>query len=432
MDAINLIFQQFLKSRAVTTDSRKIESGTIFFALKGANFDGNSFAIKALELGASMAVVDNPSVKGVGVVYVEDCLMALQELARMYRKLLSIPVLGLTGTNGKTTTKELVTAVLSQKYKVSSTKGNLNNHIGVPLTILSIPADCEIAVVEMGANHPFDIDELTSIAMPNYGLITNVGKAHLEGFGSFDGVKKTKGELYDYLKAHGGVVFLNTDNVYLVEMAEQREIATFVEYGKTAMKVSVLPTNLNSPFLSIRLGDDSSLSLIESQIVGDYNVDNVLAAVVVGRYFNVEMPDVVKAIEEYAPDNNRSQLLRTSCNLVIVDCYNANPTSMEAALSNFSKFEVEKKVLILGDMLELGDVSFDEHQKVVRRVEEIKAAQIFLVGKEFGLCTAGDNVLAFNLVDELIEFLKDNPISGSLVLVKGSRGIKLETSLSLL
>lgn len=432
MKALEKIYQQFLECRSVSTDTRKIEKETIFFALKGGNFDGNDFALQALEQGASMAVVDRVGITGDKVLFVDNVLHALQELARMYRRSLAIPVVGLTGTNGKTTTKELITAVLSQKYRVSSTKGNLNNHIGVPLTVLAIPSDSEIAVVEMGANHPLDIDELTSIAMPTLGLITNVGKAHLEGFGSFEGVKKTKGELYDYLKSEGGKVFLNTDNEHLMGMAKERRIATFVPYGKSEMKVAILPTYLDHPFLRMELNVDSFKRLeLESQIVGGYNADNVLAAVALGIFFDVEPMKIRDAIRNYTPDNNRSQLMRTDNNLVIVDCYNANPTSMDAALVNFSKFNVARKVAILGDMLELGTASVEEHRKIITLVEDLKIGTVFFVGAEFKALEDADH-LFFSNTNELIDYIKNNPISDSLVLVKGSRGIKLESLLSLL
>lgn len=431
MEALEKIYQQFLKCGSVSTDTRKIDAGTIFFALKGGNFDGNDFALQALAQGASMVVVDRQGIVGDGVVLVDNVLHALQELARTYRKSLNIPVIGLTGTNGKTTTKELITAVLSQKYRVSSTRGNLNNHIGVPLTVLAIPNDCEIAIVEMGANHPHDIDELTSIAMPTCGLITNVGMAHLEGFGSFEGVKKTKGELYDFLMHTGGVVFLNTDNQHLKLMAEQRGIANFVPYGKGEHAVSILPTDLDHPFLRLSFGKGALCGLeLESQIIGGYNADNVLAAAAVGLFFKVDAKQICDAIGGYLPDNNRSQLMRTKKNLVVVDCYNANPTSMEAALENFSKFNAARKLAILGDMLELGKASVEEHRKVATRVSELGVEAIF-VGTEFKAIEI-ENHLSFSNTSELLDYLTNNPVSDSLVLVKGSRGIKLESSLPLL
>lgn len=427
------IFSQFLTCRKVTTDTRNIEQGAIFFALKGANFDGNLFALKALEQGASMAVVDNPEICAENVVVVDNVLIALQELARMYRRSLGIPVVGLTGTNGKTTTKELITAVLAQRFNVASTKGNLNNHIGVPLTILSIPKDCEIAVVEMGANHPKDIEELVNIAMPTCGLITNVGKAHLEGFGSFDGVKRTKGELYDYLKLHDGRLFLNTDNEHLMEMVGSRGISTYTPYGKAEMGARILPTDLDQPFLQLAF-DKGALAgkVIKSHIVGSYNADNMLAAAAIGTFFEVKPSQIIEAIDAYVPSNNRSQLERSAKNLIIVDCYNANPSSMEVAIENFSNFKVNRKVAILGDMLELGEVSLDEHIRIIKRIKQVEGVdRILLVGPEF--CRAAtDGVVAFANTNELTQYLDKNPVEDSLVLVKGSRGIKLESSLPLL
>ncbi len=433
MKALEIIFQQFQKNARVTTDSRSIEPGDIFFALKGDNFDGNVYAKKALELGAALAVVDDKSVQGEGVVYVENGLLALQELARMYRCLLTIPVIGLTGTNGKTTTKELIVAVLSRKYKVAATKGNLNNHIGVPLTILSIPLDAEIAVVEMGANHPLDIDELTAIAMPNYGLITNVGMAHLEGFGSFDGVKKTKGELYDFVKMAKGVIFLNTDNTHLVKMAEDRGLDRIIPYGLNQMEGRVLPKDLDHPFLRMEfLRGGLNGGILETQLIGDYNADNAIAAAAVGLYFDVSVEQISAALSSYIPDNNRSQLMRTSKNLVIVDCYNANPTSMEAALTNFAKFDGGNKLAILGDMLELGEVSAEEHVKIVDLARSLGIKNLLLVGSEFMSVAHDDDAILFANADELTAYIENNPIENSLVLVKGSHGIKLQNSLSLL
>lgn len=434
MDALDVIFQQYLVNPSVTTDTRRIMAGDIFFALKGGNFDGNTFASKAIEMGASLAVVDDKSIVGERIVYVDNVLLALQELARRYRRSLNIPFIGLTGTNGKTTTKELVVAVLSKKFRVAATKGNLNNQIGVPLTILAIPADAQIAVIEMGANHPFDIDELTAIAMPTFGLITNVGMAHLEGFGSFEGVKKTKGELYDFVRGAGGTVFLNADNSHLVQMAKERSLANVVTYGASVVEASILEKDLDHPFLRIRIGKGPLAgATLDTQLVGDYNADNVLAAACVGLHFGVEPELVKEALHEYSPVNNRSQLMRTEKNLVIVDCYNANPTSMEAAITNFSNFNAARKVAILGDMLELGASSLVEHGKIIDILKNNGISEVLLVGHEFVSAAANlPNTLVFTSSAELSEFLKMNPIEEALVLLKGSRGIKLENALSLL
>lgn len=433
MKALEVIFQQFQKNPKVTTDSRRIEPGDIFFALKGDNFDGNTYAKKAVELGAALAVVDDPTVQGDGIVYVENGLLALQELARMYRCSLNIPFIGLTGTNGKTTTKELIVAVLSRKYKVAATKGNFNNHIGVPLTILSIPFDAQIAVIEMGANHPLDIDELTAIALPDYGLITNVGMAHLEGFGSFEGVKKTKGELYDFVKSHNGTIFLNSDNPHLVKMAEERGLERVISYGMSEMEVRILPKDLDYPFLRMEFcGCNLGGMTIETHLVGDYNADNAIAAVAVGLHFDISAEQIKSSLYDYIPDNNRSQLMRTATNLVIVDCYNANPTSMEAAITNFAKFNVDNKTAILGDMLELGEASASEHARIVDLARSLKIKNLLLVGSEFMSVVSADDAILFTNSKELTDYLKSHPIENSLVLVKGSHGIKLENSLSLL
>ncbi len=433
MDALDIIFQQYTKNPKVTTDTRGIAPGDIFFALKGANFDGNAFAGRALELGAALTVVDDKSIKGDRIVYVENSLLALQELARMYRRTLNIPFIGLTGTNGKTTTKELIVAVLSSKYKVAATKGNLNNQIGVPLTILSIPFDAQVAVIEMGANHPLDIDELTSIAMPDFGLITNVGKAHLEGFGSFEGVKKTKGELYDFVKKKNGKIFINSANSHLVQMAQEREITKTISYGLGEMGAEILQKDLDHPFLRLNLSKGILDGImLETRLVGDYNADNVLAAVAIGLHFDVPVESIRASLLAYTPTNNRSQLMRTENNLVIVDCYNANPTSMEAAISNFTKFNVGHKVAILGDMLELGDASAVEHAKVIDLAQKMGVDEVMLVGQEFVSVSKNVGAILFMTSEELAEYLRVNPIVNSLVLVKGSRGIKLENVLSLL
>ena len=367
------IYAKFKECGRVTTDTRTLSAGDMFFALKGENFDGNEYAFKALEAGASYAVVAEDSAAASSgdprIIPVDDTLKTLQELARWHRSMTFVdgkplPVVALTGTNGKTTTKELIREVLSVKYNVTATKGNLNNNIGVPLTLLSVCPDTEIAVVEMGASHPGDIKELVDIALPNYGLVTNVGKAHLLGFGSFEGVMKTKGELYDYLRRTSDKVFLNVDNPYLCHMAAERNLQSDPErpyslvlpYGLDYSGAEVLPSSPESPFLRIRMNG----VVINTNLVGSYNADNVMAAIAVGAHFGVSFDDAVKAIEAYVPSNNRSQMVKTQANTLIVDAYNANPTSMEAALSNFAGVQAEKKIVLLGDMLELGDDSVDE------------------------------------------------------------------------
>lgn len=430
----------------VTTDSRKISGGELFFALKGENFDGNLYALQALEKGAAYAVVDASSDvasqnAGNGrVIPVPDTLHALWALARRHRDSFSIPVLGLTGTNGKTTTKELVNAVLSAKFRTHATAGNLNNNIGVPLTVLSMPRDTEISIIEMGASHPGDIRELVEIAAPDYGLITNVGTAHILGFGSFEGVKATKGELYDFIASSGsGTIFLNLDNPYLVEMASARGFEAApsgftyagkeslcgkklsVDYGLESSGAAVLPSDAEHPFLRLRLADGA---FVNTQLVGSYNADNVLAALKVGEFFGVGQSAAVAAIEAYTPSNNRSQMQRTERNVLIVDAYNANPSSMKAALENFAGFEAAKKLVLLGDMLELGSVSLEEHRKVVEKVASCGFKACY-VGEEFrkaGAAPCFENSEA--LADYILAHASD--FSDAAVLVKGSRGTKME------
>lgn len=442
MTDIDRLYDIFKSCGKVATDSRKISGGELFFALKGENFDGNGYALAALDAGAAYAVVDEASAvaaenHGNGrLIPVPDTLHALHLLARRHRDSFSIPVLGLTGTNGKTTTKELVNAVLSSRFRTHATCGNLNNNIGVPLTILGMPADTEIAVVEMGASHPGDIRELVAVAAPDFGLITNVGKAHIAGFGSFEGVKATKGELYDFLAENGsGTVFVNMDNVNLVEMAaargfvpaspdSTRETAaagSIVPYGLHFSGAEVLPTGAGHPFLRLRLADGAE---VDTRLVGGYNADNVLAALRVGHFFGVPQEAAVAAVEAYVPSNNRSQMQRTERNVLIVDAYNANPSSMKAALDNFAGFDAERKTVLLGDMLELGAESLAEHRKVIDAV----------VGYGFRACYVGEEFRkagafpVFGSSAELAEHISTHPgeFSSSAILVKGSRGTRME------
>lgn len=435
----------------VTTDSRTIEGGEMFFALRGENFDGNDYARKALDAGAAWAVV-NDDVFTAGecdsrMIPVADPYATLRDLAIWHRQHVlgdrHLPVIGLTGTNGKTTTKELINAVLSRKYKVCATQGNLNNDIGVPLSLLRIRPDTQMAVIEMGANHPDDIARLVRVSQPDYGLITNVGKAHLLGFGSFEGVKAAKGELYGWLATHEGtVIFLNEDDADLREMASVQPCRTF-GYGVSYDGAEILPVSAGKPFLRLRCGDE----VIETSLVGAYNATNVLAALAIGRYFGVDRKEAVAAIRDYTPDNNRSQMLKTAGNTLVVDAYNANPSSMAAALGNFIAFsagDVKCKAVMLGDMRELGDDSVREHVKVVSLLADNLAMKtidrVFLVGDEFSKALsefAASNVSLMELVgtgffycrnsEELASYLKENPMSDSLVLVKGSRGIRMET-----
>ena len=442
------IYNKFKECGVVTTDTRTLKGGEMFFALKGENFDGNEYAQKALGLGARYAVVNKSSAAASSddprLVKVDDTLKTLQDLARWHRSMTIVDgkpltVIALTGTNGKTTTKELIREVLSVKYRVTATEGNLNNSIGVPLTLLKINQDTQLAVVEMGASHPGDIKELVDIALPNYGLITNVGKAHLLGFGSFEGVKKTKGELYDYLRRTSDKVFINADNPHLCQMASERNLQSdperpyslLIPYGLEYQGASVLPSSAEEPFLRISVpvtpGTAEGSLLIRTNLVGSYNADNVMAAIAVGTQFGVSLEDAVRAIEAYVPSNNRSQMTRTEHNTLILDAYNANPTSMAAALENFSNVSADCRIAMLGDMLELGEDSAAEHKAVIESALSRGFCKVFFVGKEFAsVSVASDNAMFFQTSDELADYLKANPVHGATILIKGSRGTRME------
>ena len=415
-------------SLCVSTDTRNLPAGCVFFALHGERFDGNKFALQALEQGASLAVIDDPEVylqaqrssspqgdlQGAAdlprLLLVEDTLLALQDLARAWRRELGLPIIGITGTNGKTTTKELLATVLSTKYNLHYTQGNLNNQIGVPLTLLQITRAHELAIVEMGASHPGDIKELVDIAEPNYGLITNVGRAHLEGFGSFEGVQRTKQELYDYLLAHNGTIFRNADNPFLAQMQNH---ATQLLHNSTQL--------LHNSTQLYTTGTMPS----GTHLVGEYNAENVSAAICVGEYFGIPSEQALEAIRQYVPTNNRSQALQTACNQLIVDAYNANPTSMQAAINAF-----KGDTYILGAMRELGDYSHLEHQNIVNMLAERKADTVFLVGEEYLQTTSPYPV--FENVEQLHKYLEDNPIKGKHILLKGSRSTRMEQLLDVL
>ena len=439
------IYNKFKQCGVVTTDSRTLKGGEMFFALKGENFDGNEYALKALEAGAAYAVVNKDSAAGTAddprLIKVDDTLKTLQELARWHRSMTIVDgkpltVIALTGTNGKTTTKELIREVLSVKYNVTATEGNLNNSIGVPLTLLKINADTQLAVVEMGASHPGDIKELVDIALPNYGLITNVGKAHLLGFGSFEGVMNTKGELYDYLRRTSDKVFINADNQYLCKMASDRNLqndperpySLLIPYGLEYQGAEVLASDADHPFLRISLDG----VVIETNLVGSYNADNVMAAIAVGKQFGVSFEEAVAAISAYVPSNKRSQMTKTERNTLIVDAYNANPTSMAAALENFSNVSAASKVALLGDMLELGEESMSEHVTVIRSACSRGLSMVCFVGKEFQKASSEmpadqlANARFFATSDELAAWLNENSLSGAVVLIKGSRGTRME------
>ncbi|HEY8782713.1 MAG TPA: UDP-N-acetylmuramoyl-tripeptide--D-alanyl-D-alanine ligase [Mucilaginibacter sp.] len=494
------IYKLFQQYPLISTDTRKISPGSLFFALKGEKFDANTFTKQAIEAGAAYAIIDNPAY-GLNERYilVDDVLAALQDLARHHRRQLTIPVIGLTGTNGKTTTKELIYSVLSQRYKTQATQGNLNNHIGVPLTILTIDSSHEIAVIEMGANHQKEIELLCSIAQPTHGLITNVGKAHLEGFGGIEGVKKGKGELYDFLKKSEspkgpksesvfkvsptggdlegakGIAFINHDSPILLEMAEARGLENIVLYG-TEVNNNLVSGQLieNSPYLTIRWTNRKSGKShpAKTQLTGAYNLDNILAAICTGVYFDVTDDEINKGVEGYQPKNNRSQIVQTETNTLICDYYNANPSSMFVAIENIGSIKAKRKVLVLGDMFEMGEEAAAEHAAVIAKAMETPVDDRIFIGKEFfdlspkvgksespkeekglpppspllvlsptkrdarvepgapGL--VGDNSnkgggsVFYKTVEQAIAGLKTNPIKNATILIKGSRGMALE------
>ncbi len=423
---IEEIYQLYLNHPVVTTDSRNCPQGSLFFALKGESFNGNLYAQQALEQGCSYAFVDEALYADDNrIILVDNVLITLQQLANYHRRQLGIPVLCITGTNGKTTTKELTAAVLSRKFNVLFTQGNLNNHIGVPLTLLKMNSTHELAVIETGANHPGEIGELAAIAEPDFGLITNVGKAHLEGFGSFEGVIRTKGELYQYIRVKGGKIFIHAENQYLKEIAQDIDR---IEYGESdGLYITGRVTGCSS-YLEVSWMHDHSSYEIKTQLIGAYNLTNVLAAVAIGIYFGVNPGQICTALSEYKPQNNRSQLTKTERNSLIVDAYNANPSSMKAAVTNFAMMKAERKVLLLGDMRELGETSHEEHQALVDLIASYSFDQVLLCGENFAQTRNGFTTFASR--DDLIDYLKKNPVSDSAVLIKGSRGMQLEKCLS--
>ena len=429
------IYQLFTQHPVISTDTRKIAADSLFFALKGDKFDANTFAEQAIAAGATYAIIDNPTYQlGDKYILVDDVLTALQDLARYHRKQLAIPVIGLTGTNGKTTTKELINTVLSQKFKTLATQGNLNNHIGVPLTILSIDRTHQIAVIEMGANHQKEIELLSSIAQPSHGLITNIGKAHLEGFGGVEGIKKGKGELYDFLKADEGLVFVNGDDAVLMAMQKSRSLSKVVLYGTSNKNNSVIgKLTENSPLLELEWTNKLSGESypVKTQLTGAYNLDNILAAICIGVYFELEADEINAGITGYQPQNNRSQIKKTETNTLICDYYNANPSSMQVAIENIGKLQADRKVLILGDMFELGDESPAEHAAIIKKALNTNVAERIFIGKEFAkqesrIKNQESRVKFYNTAEDAIEALKAEPIKNSTVLIKGSRGMALE------
>ena len=419
---IEEIYKIFLVNPSVQTDTRKIKKGDLFFALKGANFNGNTFALKALEIGASYAIVDEPIVGANDrIILVKNALATLQELAKYHREQFNIPFIAITGSNGKTTSKELIYAVLSSHFKTYTTQGNLNNHIGVPLTILSIRNDAEIAVIEMGANHQKEIEGYCKYTMPTHGVITNCGKAHLEGFGGVEGVKKGKGELYDFIREHDGSIFIYADYDYLQTMSAG--IQHKIVYGKLEgiVQGSVLH---NEPFLQVAITKGLLIEQINSQLVGDYNLPNILCAVTIGKHFGVPDEKIKTAIESYIPSNSRSQLITHGSNEIILDAYNANPSSMKVAIENFASLKSDKKILLLGAMMELGEDSIKEHELLIQLIQQFKWHEVVLVGGDFAKIQ--HPYIYFSTSDEAREWLNDQHFENANLLIKGSRSFVME------
>lgn len=416
------LYDLFIHNPQITTDSRNCPKGSIFFALKGDKFDGNQYAGKALASGCVYAVIDNPDYYiGERTILVDNVLKTLQQLAHHHRKVLGLPIIGITGTNGKTTTKELLAAVLSTKFNLLYTEGNFNNHIGVPLTLLRLTHDHEMAVIEMGASHPGDIKELVDIVHPNYGIITNVGRAHLEGFGSFEGVIRTKGELYDYIRRSKGKIFIKKENEYLQSIAKGIEQITYGNGDDAFASGQVVSCD---PFLVFNWKQQGKLHTVETHMIGSYNLDNVLAAVAVGRFFKIPAERISHAIAAYEPTNNRSQFKKTENNELIIDAYNANPSSMKVALDNFITMPVQPKAIILGDMRELGPTSDELHAEVVEQIKKGQFDKVFLCGEHFS--KVGKEFSPFATTEAMVEELRKQPLKGYHILIKGSHSMGLE------
>jgi UDP-N-acetylmuramoyl-tripeptide--D-alanyl-D-alanine ligase len=419
------LHELFLSHPTICTDTRKNIVNSLFFALKGDNFDGNLYAASALDKGAAYAIIDDKKhKKGDRYILVRDVLLSLQQLALFHRNQFEVPVLGITGTNGKTTTKELINAVLKEKYQTTCTSGNFNNHIGVPLTLLQIDKNTEIAIVEMGANHLGEIDQLCQIASPNLGLITNIGKAHLEGFGSLDGVIKTKSELYHFIAQQKGELFVNNGNPILEKLSKNIQQTT---YGSRASANCRGMIKNNSPFLSVIWHSPSGDKKADTKLYGSYNFENVMAAICLGQYFEVAEDKILLAIENYIPKNQRSEIIKTKRNTIFMDAYNANPSSMELSVREFDQNNRKNKMLILGDMLELGGFAFTEHQNIVQLIEKLKIKNVVLIGEVFS--EAGKTFKCFHNTEAFISNFDLSTITGQNILIKGSRGIHLENLL---
>lgn len=420
MISIEELYNIYNSHPIISTDTRNITRDSLFFALKGDHFNGNDFAKKALENGASYAICDEITESDSRVIRVENVLKTLQELSIYHRNTLKIPIIGITGTNGKTTTKELLYTILKTKYSVLATLGNLNNHIGVPLTLLSITNQHEMAIIEMGANHIGEIADLCEISKPTHGIITNIGKAHLEGFGSIEGVIQTKRALYDYVINNHGKLIVDSDNELLMSLSENTDRFLYGENsGNIIGKISI-----NAPQISVLVEEKNTQ--INTQLVGSYNLKNILAAIATGRLFNIDMETIANALSSYQPQNNRSQLIKGKDNTIIMDAYNANPSSMNESLNNLQNISHNNKVLILGDMLELGTESIKEHQKIIDKIKKMELSQCILIGECFFKFPKTATINTFQNTSDAILFLEKNPILKALILVKGSRGLKLE------
>ena len=414
------LYDRYLQNPKICTDTRKITTGCLFFALKGPHFNGNEFAKEALKKGASYAIVDDELYTiDDRYILVKDALKTLQELARFHRKELKCKVLGITGSNGKTTSKELCLQVLKKKYKTLATSGNLNNHIGVPLSILSIGTDTEIAIIEMGANHINEIEFLCGIAQPDYGVITNVGKAHLEGFGSLEGVLQAKTELYRYLATKNAPVFVKDNDYVLIDKIPKE--CPIIRYGELKNSNYIIKSNGAQPFVKVLLNETQ----IQSQLIGDYNFDNIALSIAIGMEFGLETIDIKEAIESYVASNNRSQIIKTNTNTILLDAYNSNPMSLEKAIQNLENIKHENKVMILGDMFELGEETYIEHQKIIDQCLKSGVSNVFLVGKIFNAIN-NTKYTSFDNTTDLVELLKTQVIEDAFILIKGSRGMKLE------
>jgi UDP-N-acetylmuramoyl-tripeptide--D-alanyl-D-alanine ligase len=424
--SIDNLYQIFKQHPFIQTDTRQLKKGEIFFALKGPNFNGNLFASKAIEMDAAAVIVDEETgIIDTRIIQVDDVLTTLHELALHHRKQFNIPFIAITGSNGKTTTKELVNTVLSTTFKTYTTKGNLNNHIGIPLTILSIREDAEMAVIEMGANHQKEIEGYCKIALPTHGIINNCGKAHMEGFGGVEGIRKGKGELYQFLSANNGVAFVNSDLDYLLPMCDKINHVEF--YGNSAGN-HILKLVEKEPFLALEFqGMNLGNHLIHTNLVGEYNTANIDAAITVGIFYGISIDKIKEAISSYQPNNARSQMIQKGFNRIILDAYNANPTSMRLAIENFASMKADKKYLFLGGMMELGDYSNQEHQEIVQLLESLNLKNVVLVGGDFE--NTNHSFPFFKTAMEAGYWLRENPPNNSLILIKGSRGIKMESML---